>query len=304
MEKSSISKVSVLLAAHNGIRWVEEQVDSILKQKNVELRLVVSVDVSDDGTEAWFDDLKCKDSRVELLPHGKHFGRAAANFFRLILESDLGDSEYVALADQDDIWFSDKLDYAISSMRAHNVDAYSANVLAYWPSGVRSLVEKSQPQRRWDYLFEAAGPGCTYVLSRELFEAFRSCIVDNRQVLEDIFLHDWMCYAFARSNNYAWYIDPEPKMLYRQHNDNQMGVHRGWKAIWKRTRGVTSGWWVEQARALARLLSLENEPHVRPWINPSRRAGYIFLFRNVFNFRRKRTDALLMAGAMLIMLLS
>lgn len=290
----------MLLAAHNGIRWLNEQVGTILDQKDASVRLVVSVDKSTDGTENWFEDLYQRDRRVELLPHGRSFGRASTNFYRLILEADLGDCDYVAFADQDDVWFQDKLSRAITTMTAGKFHAYSGNVLAFWPDGRERLVKKAQPQRKWDYLFEAAGPGCTYVLSRSVFDEFRAFIEANQSKLKDIYLHDWLCYAFARSRGFAWMIDPEPKMRYRQHAQNHLGVHSGPKAIADRAKNIINGWWVNQARSIALILGLQDEPFVKPWVRGGR-SGYLFLIRNVRNFRRKPADAHSMAAAMAVL---
>ncbi|MCZ7080203.1 glycosyltransferase family 2 protein, partial [Salmonella enterica subsp. enterica] len=57
-------RILVLLAAYNGMRWISEQVDSILGQEAVSVSLLISVDRSDDGTESWVDQLCIRDSRV------------------------------------------------------------------------------------------------------------------------------------------------------------------------------------------------------------------------------------------------
>ena len=48
--KSSKNKVAVLLAAYNGEAWIKEQLDSILKQIDVEIYLFISIDLSIDST--------------------------------------------------------------------------------------------------------------------------------------------------------------------------------------------------------------------------------------------------------------
>src|SRR5690606_18556225 len=132
--------------------------NSILGQVSVEVTVFVSVDVSTDGTERWIDQRALEDKRIVILPHGQHFGGAARNFFRLVRDIDFSSFDYVSFADQDDIWFEDKLMQAIDMLRESNATAYSGNVLAFWPDGRRMLIEKSQRQRKWDFLFEAAGP--------------------------------------------------------------------------------------------------------------------------------------------------
>ena len=76
--------VAVLLAAFNGIKWIEEQIESILNQKDVNLDIYISIDLSNDGTYEWCEELAIKNSNVNILPYGNHFGSAGKNFFRLI----------------------------------------------------------------------------------------------------------------------------------------------------------------------------------------------------------------------------
>lgn len=283
------------------MRWAEEQVNSILAQEGVDISLIVSVDVSDDGSEAWFADLAQRDKRISVLPQGQHKGGAAGNFFRLIAEVPAGEAEHIAFADQDDIWLPDKLLRAVFAIKEKAVDAYSGNVRAVWEYGREKLVEKSQPQREWDFLFEAAGPGCTYVFSPAFYNALRQFVQSHRAELEEVYLHDWFCYAFARSRDFMWFIDPEPYMFYRQHSNNQVGVNTGLKAVIIRCKNVGNGWWLSQARIIACILELHNDPFVKPWIKPGRRLGYLHLMKNAFRCRRKVSDALFMGAIMALM---
>ena len=102
-------QIMVLLAAHNGTRWIAAQIDSILAQQAVAVQVVLSIDRSTDGTEAWAAQLAQQDARVTVLPGGQVFGGAAPNFFRLLRDVDMAGCDYVALADQDDLWHPDKL---------------------------------------------------------------------------------------------------------------------------------------------------------------------------------------------------
>ena len=69
---SSLS-VAVLLAAFNGIKWIEEQVESIFNQKDVNIDIYISIDLSNDGTYEWCQELALKNSNVNILPYGNHF---------------------------------------------------------------------------------------------------------------------------------------------------------------------------------------------------------------------------------------
>ena len=263
--KGSQPKVAVLLAAYNGLSWLPDQVATILNQRGVSVLLFVSVDRSNDGTEEWFDRLAAKDSRVKVLPHGRKFGGAAKNFFRLISEAELGDCEYVSFADQDDLWSETKLARAAHILNENHCDGYSSNVTAFWPDGRRQLVHKAQAQKCWDYLFEAAGPGCSYVLRRSLLKLICEKILTDNELVNDIYLHDWFCYAFARSRNIKWFIDPEPSLSYRQHESNQIGVNKGFKAISGRLSQFMDGFWLEQGVLIARVVGVSDTPFVRKW---------------------------------------
>lgn len=290
-----ITSVAVCLAAFNGKSWLKEQLESILNQENVAVIVFVSVDLSSDGTEAWIDAYAKNDSRVVPLPVGLRFGGAAANFFRLLGEVDVSAFDYVSLADQDDIWYSDKLWRATRMLADSAADCYSSNVLAFWEDGSEKLINKAQPQRDWDFLFEAAGPGCTYVLKRKVVEHLKPLLRERRDIVAKLGLHDWFIYAFARAHGYEWVIDPRPSMSYRQHSSNQVGVNAGWRAFAWRMRKIMGGWGIAQARLIVQLTGLEAHPFFQPWKMPGR-FGMLWLSLHAFSCRRKLSDAFIFAA--------
>ncbi|CAI8875946.1 dTDP-rhamnosyl transferase RfbG [Pseudomonas sp. IT-P253] len=253
-------KVAVLLAAYNGMQWIEEQLVSILGQLAVDVTLHISIDPSTDGTEAWCEAYAAEHPAVVVLPDSDRFGGASRNFFRLIRDVDFDGYDFVAFADQDDIWYPDKLQRATQALQARGVDAYSSNVTAFWPNGRTQLLDKAQPQVAWDFLFEAAGPGCTYVFRKNLIEALKGSMLANWQQLQGVTLHDWYCYAFARSHGYRWYIDPVPSMDYRQHERNQVGANTGLSPLIARYKTIHDGWWFSQVRLIADLVGQGAKP--------------------------------------------
>jgi rhamnosyltransferase len=279
----------VLLAAYNGMEWIAEQVSSILNQEGVSVKLLISVDSSTDGTECWVADLAELDPRVEFLAHGVKFGGAARNFFRLIKDAPAEGYHYVAFADQDDIWSTQKLIHAADVLSTACADGYSGNVTAFWPDGKECLIVKSQPQVKYDHLFEAAGPGCTYVFTRTLFSQLKQHIIDGYSEVQCVTLHDWYCYAFSRSQGYKWVIDDNSYMRYRQHSNNQVGVNSGLKAFRTRLLKVFDGWWLNQAALISKLTGVENTPFVQSWIS-LRRVDLIRLAFSGYKCRRRVRD--------------
>lgn len=286
--------ISVLLAAFNGAKWIDEQIKSILEQQGVYVNIFISVDPSTDDTMALCQNLAARHSCIFVLPLNEHFGGAARNFFKIFSEVNFSDFDYVCLADQDDIWFPDKLLRAHEILLATGADAYSSNVLAFWPDGRRIMINKSQNQVRWDFLFEAAGPGCTYVMRKELACAIQGVLKNRWSDVQQIGLHDWFAYAFARAHGYRWVIDNAAGMLYRQHEKNQVGVNLGWQALLHRARKIFSGWGLAQSALIAELVGLGNDPFVRRWSGGSR-AGLLWLAFHAWQCRRRLRDKLLFA---------
>ena len=286
--------MAVFLAAYNGMTYLSDQIESILLQRNVTVQIFISVDQSADGTEDYLAQWALSEPRLSLLPFGERFGGAGPNFYRLLRDVDLSEFDYLSFADQDDVWLSDKLIRAHLQLQASNADAYSSNVLAFWPSGRQALIIKSQPQQRWDFLFEAAGPGCTYVMTRELVCAIQVLLKNRWADVQQVALHDWFVYAFARANGYRWLIDDYAGMLYRQHERNQVGVNQGWKAVIHRAGKVFSGWGLTQSALIAELVGLGNDPFIKRWSGGSR-WGLLWLACHGWQCRRRLRDQLLFA---------
>ena len=287
-------KIAVLLAAYNGMQWIEEQLISIRQQQGICLKVFISVDPSMDGTLAWCKNFAAGQDWVEVLPFDERFGGAARNFFKMLYEVDFSNFDYVSFADQDDIWLPDKLQRAHEMLSKTGADAYSSNVTAFWPDGRKTLIEKSQAQVRWDFLFEAAGPGCTYVMRTELACAIQALLKNRWTDVQQVGLHDWFAYAFARAYGYRWVIDDYPGMLYRQHAKNQVGVNMGWRALVHRARKIFSGWGLAQSTLIADLIGVGNDPFVRRWSGGSR-TGLLWLASHAWQCRRRLRDKLLFA---------
>jgi rhamnosyltransferase len=238
---TSIPSCVVLLATYNGHKWLPEQLDSLFHQRGVGTKVIASDDHSSDNTLNLLSEYASKFPLIILPKYEKRAGCANANFLRLIRDADIGDATHIALADQDDIWYDFKLARAVNMLNLNNAKAYSSDVEAFWPDGTVKLIKKSYSQKRFDYLFEAAGPGCTYVFTRALFLELRNWVVENFARLEKLWVHDWTLYAFVRSEGYSWFIDDLPTMKYRQHHSNAIGANSGFKAVYERLSIIKEG---------------------------------------------------------------
>lgn len=290
-------RVCVLVAAYNGERFLEEQVESILDQEHVLADIYVRLDPSTDASATIVKMLCKKYENVFSLPVSSPSGGAGKNFFKLIVSVNFDSYDYVAFADQDDIWPENKLAKAIEKLQQY--DCYSANVTAFWDDGREVLIDKAQAQCKWDFLFEAAGPGCTYVLKREVAMNFKIWLLKYyEKITEDIELHDWLIYAFARYHGYKWFIDPEPMMRYRQHANNQIGTNDNFKAAKKRFFLIKSKWYRKQVAAVAECLKLQDTPIFEFGLK-NKYKGNIYLLFRINELRRRLRDRIALALVLL-----
>lgn len=282
-------KIAVLVAVYNGAEWLEEQLNSILAQEGVDVTVFISIDLSTDGSEFLCCQLLTQHKNIVLLPNVGKFGSAAINFFRLVRDVNFSDFDYVSFSDQDDIWQMSKLLRAVKVMLHNNANAYSSNVIAFWLDGCQKTINKAQQQQKWDYILESAGPGCTFVLSKNLALDLQQFLIKNQNDCKSVALHDWFIYAFARSRGFKWLIDNESHMLYRQHARNVVGANVGFKAMMARWQKLREGWLVKQSLLIADILAYS---HIWP-IQKLKRYHFVdrlALIANVNRLRRRLRD--------------
>lgn len=298
-DRRPADSVLVLVATRNGARWIDEQLDSLFGQVEVSVSVVASDDGSTDDTLARLLARASSNALIVLDPAAERLGSANRNFLRLIRDAPLGDATHVALADQDDVWDRDKCRKACDAMARLGVDAYSSDVTAFWPDGRQAYVRKSYAPRAHDHLFESAGPGCTFVIRRETFDALRSWVKLNYDGLRDASVHDWLIYAYGRTQGWRWYIDPRSTLRYRQHRDNEFGANAGARAGLRRIGRVLRGAYRQDVLRIAGLVGDAS------WVSEALRRFHLRdrlrLATSARDFRRRPRDQLVLAILLLTM---
>lgn len=112
--------ISIAMSTYNGERFIKEQIDSILDQSYANLELIITDDGSSDQTIEIIENYQENDTRIKLYQNETNLG-FVQNFAKAI---SLCEGEYIALADQDDIWKKDKLKTFIEKI-GENVLIYS-----------------------------------------------------------------------------------------------------------------------------------------------------------------------------------
>lgn len=212
-------KVLVLMSAYNGEKYIREQVESILKQSEVEVHLLIRDDGSKDGT---VEILKSYENynNIEVY-QGGNLG-ACQSFFDLMQHAST-EYSYYAFADQDDVWQKDKLKTAI-----HAISGEDRNAVLY--CGTYQLTDcelRPLPQKQTaknisfgNALIECNCTGCTAVFNKRLLE------LAKQQIPREAYMHDWWLYLMASAFGKVVY-DETPHMMYRQHGSNVLGGNTG-----------------------------------------------------------------------------
>ncbi len=96
-------KISVLLAAYNGEKYISEQISSILPQLGVDDELIISDDSTGDGTYHAVEPF-LSDGRVKYVKGPQKGVDANKEFLFSVCTGDVA-----FLCDQDDVWLPDKV---------------------------------------------------------------------------------------------------------------------------------------------------------------------------------------------------
>lgn len=295
----------MLLAAFNGARWIEEQIDSILFQRGVDVHILVSDDGSSDHTREILAQYAA--DRLTIAVRQTPTASAAQNFFAMIRETDAEGFHLVAFADQDDIWSTDRLSRAAHALCESDYAGYSSSTTAFWSANKKQLLRQSSVTTESDFLFEGAGQGCTYVLTSRLYEKAREFLIANEKITSPLHYHDWAIYVLARAWRLTWIFDAEPTVLYRQHRQNDTGAKFSLNGIAKRISQIRNGWYKKQLIGISRLAAIANpiDPIIAEWQSLICRSGRlqrrIGIARFCYRGGRRRVDdrtVLIVAGIM------
>ena len=210
-----LPEVEVLLATFNGELYLSEFLDSLLNQQGVRIHLRVSDDGSTDGTLNIIDSYKNKFASCEIYSGPKK--DPSANFFSLIEQATY---DFVALADQDDIWLPSHL---ISSIKRLAVTP-DMPLMTY--SAVMEFGENLKTESIWPNRFpgedirtiltENLARGCTFVLNSKAINLIKF------QQPENEIMHDWwILLLIYSSGKVSWSTIPEVR--YRIHENNAVG---------------------------------------------------------------------------------
>ena len=203
----TLPEVNVLLATFNGEDYIGELLNSLASQVGVEVKLYVSDDGSTDRTLDLIDVHANKFKFVKLL-EGPKLG-PASNFLHL-LQSAPGN--FYSFADQDDIWFPEKLLRAVQGIGVVDYPCLFTSSIADFHGSIISRKPFMLPIS----IMRNNSQGCTMVFNSEL----RNLLLKLNR--EEIIMHDWAALLLAQIHGKVIF-DNEPAIYYRIHANNFVG---------------------------------------------------------------------------------
>lgn len=216
------------MSTYNGETYLDEQIQSLVAQKNVELSILIRDDGSTDTTISKLS--KYKSMGILDWYTGENL-KSARSFMDLV--KNVPKADYYAFCDQDDVWDSDKLESAIIML-----EKFDDKIPSLYYSNTR-LVDsnltpiktrnKSKPKITIGAaLVNSSVAGCTEVFNHALLEVLR--YYENKS----IYMHDGWSYrvCMAIGGNVAF--DENPHILYRQHSNNVFGGKSSFYKKYKR----------------------------------------------------------------------
>ena len=114
MPQASIgsAQVAILMCTKNGAAFLDEQLKSIADQTHANWSLIVSDDGSTDTTVKIIQRFADSHAQKTVVRNGPAKG-VSANFLSLATDPTI-DADYFAFSDQDDLWYKDKLQRALT----------------------------------------------------------------------------------------------------------------------------------------------------------------------------------------------
>lgn len=230
--------VTVLMAVCNGAAFLGAQLASIAAQRGVTWRLIASDDGSVDASPAILQHFaRGADVTLRRGPRRGH----AAHFLALL--AGLGpDPGVIALSDQDDLWFTDKLARGVAALRGVDGPALYCAATIITDQHLRPRALSPAHSRKPGFrnaLVQNIAPGNTIMLNAAAARLARDCAAEAG--VGAIIAHDWWLYQIITGVGGAVICDPDPVLYYRQHGHNAVGANRGIRAKCHRLHQVLRG---------------------------------------------------------------
>lgn len=215
--------ISIAMATYNGGKFLREQMDSIFAQTITDFEIVVCDDGSTDNTCLILEEYAQKDKRVKLF-----FNRENLGFVRNFEKSiSLCKGDYIALSDQDDIWYPNHLEVLLKNI--------NNNMLVCGNSALIDKDGKEISSLKWQQGIDHQFQSCSEIVRTILFNRnwaaghdmmiTRSFIDIALPIPSNIHYHDVWLFLLSSMLESVAYVENPVITIYRQHGNNTSDKH-------------------------------------------------------------------------------
>ena len=218
--------ISVCIATYNGEKFIKEQIDSILRQLSLDDEIIVSDDGSTDGTIVIINCIG--DKRIRII-EGPRKHSPTFNFENALKEAK---GNYIFLADQDDVWKTNKVEVCMKWLQKYDcvvsdAQVTDSNLNPLYPS-LYAIMQVRQGHI-YNTVWKNGYTGCCMAFRRNILEA-------SLPFPKDIPMHDiWIGNVAAYKYNVKFI--PDKLILFRRHKETISCNGKGSKySIWQQMK--------------------------------------------------------------------
>ncbi len=221
-----MERVLVLMSTYNGSEYIREQYESLKRQENIDVDVIVRDDGSDDNTIQ-----KLHEMGIEKIITGENIGPFDSFYELLMIAPE--EYNYYAFCDQDDIWTEDKLLVAISYLECSDKQKpalyYCGQTIVDSRLNTIYIHRMDVYRSRYANCIFNQMAGCTAVFNKSLLKKLKK---EKPQLKSG---HDAWTYRLCAMVNGDIYVDENSHIFYRQHGNNAVGLMDNYKSRVKRS---------------------------------------------------------------------
>lgn len=269
--------IHIIMCTYNGESYIKEQIDSILNNTVTDWRLYISDDGSTDKTyDLAAEYAKEYPEKIILTTH-KNTADPSIHFLEKVrdISARMQSDDYIMLCDQDDIWYSNKIQRTLECMNC--LTARSGNAIPLLVCTDVEVVNEKKEQLAASYrkmnhygiknldvahlLMEHKAQGCTIMINKVLADKIK-------ELPKMITGHDVWLELVAATMGKIDYVD-EPTMAYRRHSKQfTVGEMGYWKILSKQIKNLKDQKYMvyspaPQAKEFLRIYGSELERRIR-----------------------------------------
>lgn len=215
-----IRGISVVLCTYNGEAYLNKQLDSILGQTYPIDEIIIVDDCSTDATRNVLKQYQDEHGAIKLFFNDKNLGSNRS--FKYAVS--LANNDYMALCDQDDIWYPNKVEKQMNAIIDSGYHLDEKPIVVFHDL---CLIDKNDTVTNASFwglhkfnpytfnfrkllLFNIV-TGCTCIINRSMKDEMM------KSDMKDIIMHDYLIALIGYGFGNSIFIN-EPLMYYRSHN--------------------------------------------------------------------------------------